>query len=319
MASEFQPRKLVKKKNEESVKSLERLCHFQVMKMCCEMANSTKDIEDNNQVLWKNSLLSMPKFLLDSLKSDFDFLCPSRTPLFQFDSFNENVNSGSLWYEENIQEEPKWFPKVVKDQVKKVYGKQQGLDDSIKVFQLWHQFFDKDSTKNIGPMLLFNTSIPKFLKGIECCALTGLCTSYNSSNKAELPVLLSLLKITLRNLRIFEDRRLQNEVIDIISQSGVTIESLRMNCLIKIDTTERFLRFLQTQEKSLKSLDLTKFLHGSCFNFQSKNPAKDIGSIFKQMSKMEKLQILYVPGIDIEYGFDDLKYLNINGLYVHIR
>ena len=66
-------------------------------------------------------------------------------------------------------------------------------------------------------------------------------------------------------------------------------------------------------------------LHGSCFNYQSQNPAQDLDLIFKQISKMENLEILYVPGIDlvnkqlVQDGFENLKHLNISGLYLHIR
>ena len=322
LPTECQARKLVKKRNLNAVVSLEQQCHFRVMKMCCEMATTTKEVHQSEYIKWKNLLLYLPQSLLENLKSDFDYLCPSRTPLFSFDSYQENFNSGHDI--ENIQEQ-KTFPKSIKTSVKHLYGKKQGIDDSREVFQLWHQFFDKETTQNIGPMLLFNSTVPTFLKSINTCAITGLCISYNSGNKFEFPVLLSLLKDTLKNLRIFETRRLQNEVLDIITESDCQIESLRMNGLMKIEPTARLLKFLQSQQKSLKSLDLTKILHGSSFNYQSQNPAQDLDLVFKQISKMEKLEILYVPGIDlvnkqsIKDGFQNLKHLNISGLYLHIR
>jgi len=320
--NESQARKLVKRKNQNAVKSLEQQCHFRVMQMCCEMATMTKDLHQTEYIKWKSLLLHLPQSLLDNLKSDFDYLCPSRTPLFSFDCYQENFNSGHDM--ENIQEQ-KSYPKSIKTSVKHLYGKNQGLDDSKKVFQLWHQFFDQETTQDIGPMLLFNSTVPSFLRSISSCVLTGLCISYNSRNKLEFPLLLSLLKDTLKNLRIFEDRRLQNEVLDIVTQSDCQLESLRMNGLMKIDSTGRILKYLQSQQKSLKSLDLTKILHGSCFNYQSQNPAQDLDLIFKQISKMENLEILYVPGIDlvnkqlVQDGFENLKHLNISGLYLHIR
>ena len=173
--------------------------------------------------------------------------------------------------------------------MKSIYGKNLGLDDSRKLFHLWTQFFHEKITKSVGPMLEFNTSIPSFLKANKNC-ITNLCISYNSKNKFELPILLDHLRSTLRNLRIFESRRLQNEVLDVISKSKCHIESLRLNCLMKVDS-DKILEFLKNQEESLKVLNLTQLLHGSCFNYQNKVQGNDIENIFRQISKMKHLQV----------------------------
>ena len=309
----YQARKLMKIDNAaHEIATLQQLTHFQVMKMCCRIAE-TRDENLNHQ--WRIHLQNLPHCLLDNLKSDFDHLCPSRSPLFAFD-----------FYCENEQETTKYFPKFIKSCVKSVYGKNQGLDDCSKLFHLWTQFFDEKITKSVGPMLEFNSSIFSFLKSNKNC-ISDLCISYNSKNKYELPLLLDHLKTTLRNLRIFENRRLHNEVLDIIIQSQCQIESLRMNCLMKVDS-EKILDFLRNQEKSLKVLNLTRFLHGSCFNYQNQRPGNNIDKIFKQISKMQNLNTLYVAGIDLvdkeahdtnQDPLHRLHYLNIKDLYIHIR
>ena len=95
-----------------------------------------------------------------------------------------------------------------------------------------------------------------------------------------------------------------------------------MNCLLKVDSN-KILHFLKSQEKSLKSLNLIKLLHGSGFNYQSQVQGHDIENIFKQVGKMQKLEFLTVAGIDLinhQSGcYDYLNYLNIQGLYLHIR
>ena len=110
---------------------------------------------------------------------------------------------------------------------------------------------------------------------------------------------------------------LQNEVIDILCESNCQFENVRMNCLIKVDS-DKILRFLKCQEKCLKSLNLIRFLHGNSFNYQSQVQGHNIENIFKQISKMQKLQRLSVAGIDLTND-RYLNDLNIQDLDLHIR
>ena len=79
----YQARKLIKNsKNKNEIPTLQQLSHFQVMQMCCKIAEIDNEEVNCN---WRTHLQTLPHFLLDNLKSDFDHLCPSRSPLFAFD------------------------------------------------------------------------------------------------------------------------------------------------------------------------------------------------------------------------------------------
>ena len=79
----YQARKLIKNsKNKNEIPTLQQLSHFQVMQMCCKIAEIDNEEVNCN---WRSHLQTLPHFLLDNLKSDFDHLCPSRSPLFAFD------------------------------------------------------------------------------------------------------------------------------------------------------------------------------------------------------------------------------------------
>ena len=78
----YQARKLIKNNKANDIPTLQQSSHFQVMQMCCQIAEI-----DNDQVNceWRTHLKILPHFLLENLKADFDQLCPSRSPLFAFD------------------------------------------------------------------------------------------------------------------------------------------------------------------------------------------------------------------------------------------
>ena len=124
----YKPRRLKKKLDTEAEKlflTLQDLCHFQVIRMCCQVAenmsigmmakiwsNSENNFEAarklilqttmNNQNFkqWQNSLQTLPITILDEIKAIFDELCEE--PIFSFvrrgemkgkQSVPKNINS----------------------------------------------------------------------------------------------------------------------------------------------------------------------------------------------------------------------------------
>ena len=190
---------------------------------------------------------------------------------------------------------------------------EENLEDSNKLFVLWLSFFNENTSKTVGPMLRFNTYIAAFLMRNQNC-ISELSISYNHANKSELPTILSHLKNTLTNLRIFQASfSTGNEILDIVSESNCQLQKLILNNIFQLDS-KKILRFLKSQEKSLEKLDLTHWLN--------RNNPEEIDEIFTQISKMKSLKYFAVSDIDLINHNNTintrLKLLNIKNLSLRI-
>ena len=113
-------------------------------------------------------------------------------------------------------------------------------------------------------------------------------------------------------------RGTENNVLETVRQSQCQLEEIKF--LERTDLAldaGNILRFLQSQSKTLKRLDLSQWL--------KKSELKDIEDIFKEISQMKRLEILCIFILDLIKGnqtsinkFHRLMYFNKRGLSLYI-
>ena len=275
---DYQMRKydiLCKKERGTDVLSLATSSSIQLFRHCCNISQKG-DRDSLNR--FRNSLQALPKHLWKELKRIYWELS-----YWSFEKLEDET-----WFEQKLGH---LLPNDIVQRVKNMEFQDNSSlleTQGCESFNLWYLFSVPYYGNVYTQSTSFVSALASHLETSPDTKIMSLNINYDENLKFVFPKLLRHLEHSLEKLTVNVMEGTENEVLDFVSKSNCQLEkfSFHNRTNLKLDGLS-ILKYLRKHEKTLKELDLSKFL-----NEASNLSNEGVYVIFKQISQMKRLQKL---------------------------